>query len=72
MLAAGYDKEYLPMQGLAEFNTATAELLLGKDSQVIADKRIATVQSLSGTGSLRVGAAFIQKFLPGAKGTCSV
>jgi aspartate aminotransferase len=27
--------------------------------------RVATVQSLSGTGSLRVGAAFIQKFLPG-------
>ena len=49
MLAVGYDKEYLPMQGLAEFNTATAELLLGKDSQVITDKRIATVQSLSGT-----------------------
>ncbi|MDA9097775.1 aspartate aminotransferase [bacterium] len=67
MLAKGYDKEYLPMQGLAEFNTATAELLLGKDSEVIANKRIATVQSLSGTGSLRVGAAFIQKFLPGAK-----
>jgi hypothetical protein len=64
MLAKGYDKEYLPMQGLAEFNTATAELLLGKDSEVIANKRIATVQSLSGTGSLRVGAAFIQKFLP--------
>ena len=31
------------------------------------DEQIATVQSLSGTGSLRLGAAFIQRYLPGAK-----
>ena len=67
MLAAGHDKEYLPMQGLAEFNAATVELLLGKDSEAVRDDRVATVQSLSGTGSLRVGAAFVAKFLPGAK-----
>jgi aspartate aminotransferase len=65
MIAAGHDKEYLPMQGLAEFCGATAELLLGKGHPAIAEKRVATIQSLSGTGSLRVGAAFIAKFLPG-------
>ena len=67
MLDAGHDKEYLPMQGLAEFNAATVDLLLGKDSEAVRDGRVATVQSLSGTGSLRVGAAFVAKFLPGAK-----
>jgi len=67
MLDAGHDKEYLPMQGLAEFNAATVELLLGKDSEAVRDDRVATVQSLSGTGSLRVGAAFVAKFMPGAK-----
>ena len=65
MLEADYDKEYLPMQGLAEFNAATTELLLGADSAAVKEGRVATVQSLSGTGSLRVGAAFIAKFLPG-------
>jgi len=30
-----------------------------------AQGRVATLQSLSGTGSLRVGAEFIGKFLPG-------
>eukprot|EP00740_Mantoniella_antarctica_P012535 CAMPEP_0181376626 /NCGR_PEP_ID=MMETSP1106-20121128/17413_1 /TAXON_ID=81844 /ORGANISM="Mantoniella antarctica, Strain SL-175" /LENGTH=446 /DNA_ID=CAMNT_0023495205 /DNA_START=41 /DNA_END=1381 /DNA_ORIENTATION=+ len=65
MLEAEYDKEYLPMQGLAEFNVATTELLLGKESLAVKEGRVATVQSLSGTGSLRVGAAFIAKFLPG-------
>jgi aspartate aminotransferase len=67
MLDAGYDKEYLPMQGLAEFNAATVELLLGKESEAVKNNRVATVQSLSGTGSLRVGAAFVAKFMPGAK-----
>ena len=42
MLAAGHDKEYLPMQGLAEFNAATVELLLGKDSEAVRDDRVAT------------------------------
>lgn len=65
MLEADYDKEYLPIQGLADFNKATAELLLGAGSPIISEGRIATVQSLSGTGSLRVGAAFIQRFMPG-------
>ena len=27
--------------------------------------RVATLQALSGTGSLKIGAVFIQKFLPG-------
>lgn len=29
--------------------------------------RLATLQSLSGTGSLRLGAEFLAKFLPGTK-----
>ena len=59
------NKEYLPIEGLASFRAATAELLLGKDSSVIRDERIATVQGLSGTGSLRLGAALIAKYLKG-------
>ena len=34
---------------------------------LLLQNRIACVQSLSGTGSLRVGADFIAKFMPGAK-----
>ena len=67
MLAAGNDKEYLPIEGFAPFNTATARLLLGDDSAALKENRVATIQCLSGTGSLRIGADFIAKFLP--KGT---
>jgi aspartate/tyrosine/aromatic aminotransferase len=52
------------MQGLAEFNVATAKLLLGEGSDAVKEGRVATCQGLSGTGSLRVGIAFIGKFLP--------
>jgi len=65
MLEANDNKEYLPIQGLKEFNDATAELMLGKGHPAIVEGRVATVQSLSGTGSLRVGAAFINRFFPG-------
>lgn len=65
MLEKNLNKEYLPIQGLADFCNCTVELLLGNNSKAVQEKRVATVQSLSGTGSLRVGAAFIEKFLPG-------
>ena len=68
MLDKGENKEYLPIQGLAAFNEATTNLLLGEGSPLLANDQVATVQSLSGTGSLRVGAAFIQKFMPGVSG----
>ncbi|CAM6092669.1 unnamed protein product [Calypogeia fissa] len=67
MLEAADNKEYLPIEGLAAFNKATAELLLGADSPAIKEGRVATVQGLSGTGSLRLGAAFLQRYFPGAK-----
>ncbi|CAI5990470.1 unnamed protein product [Closterium sp. NIES-64] len=66
MLDSHENKEYLPIEGLAAFNKATVELLLGAGNQAVKDGRVATVQGLSGTGSLRLGAAFIQRYLPGA------
>lgn len=59
------DHEYLPIAGLASFTKAAAALALGNDSTHIKEKRIATVQTLSGTGALRVAADFINRFLPG-------
>ncbi|KAK8509348.1 hypothetical protein V6N12_018426 [Hibiscus sabdariffa] len=59
--------KYLPIEGLAAFNKVTAELLLGADNPVIKQQRVATVQGLSGTGSLRLAAALIERYFPGAK-----
>ncbi|XP_048133889.1 aspartate aminotransferase, chloroplastic isoform X1 [Rhodamnia argentea] len=67
MLERGENKEYLPIEGLAAFNKATAELLFGAENPVIKQQRVATVQGLSGTGSLRLAAALIERYFPGAK-----
>ncbi|VFQ73221.1 unnamed protein product [Cuscuta campestris] len=54
-------KEYLPITGLADFNKLSAKLILGADSPAIHENRVTTVQCLSGTGSLRVGAEFLSR-----------
>lgn len=66
MLAANENKEYLAIEGLPAFRAATAELLLGSASPALAAGRVATLQALSGTGSLAVGAQFLAQFMPGA------
>mmetsp|Transcript_8529 Transcript_8529/g.21831 ORF Transcript_8529/g.21831 Transcript_8529/m.21831 type:complete len:447 (-) Transcript_8529:120-1460(-) len=66
VVAQKNNKEYLPIDGFAAFNRVSAELMFGADSPLLADGKIVTLQSLSGTGSLRVGAAFINRFFPGA------
>ncbi|XP_028814126.1 aspartate aminotransferase, mitochondrial [Denticeps clupeoides] len=61
------DKEYLTIGGLAEFNKACAQLALGPDNEVLKSGRSITVQTISGTGSLRVGANFLSRFHTVAK-----
>ncbi|GBG89792.1 hypothetical protein CBR_g49643 [Chara braunii] len=53
------NKEYLPIVGLAAFNKLSRALAFGADHPAVLSNRIATVQCLSGTGSLRVGAEFM-------------
>ncbi|KAL0895363.1 hypothetical protein ABMA27_011496 [Loxostege sticticalis] len=55
--------EYLPVLGLEQFSQASVSMLLGEDSPVIAAGRAFGVQTLSGTGGLRVGAEFLNKHL---------
>ncbi|KAF5726197.1 aspartate aminotransferase cytoplasmic-like [Tripterygium wilfordii] len=55
------NKEYLPITGMPEFNKLTAKLILGVDSPAINENRVATVQCLSGSGSVRIGAEFLAK-----------
>lgn len=65
LLDKAENKEYLPIDGLPEFKTATMRLLLGEGNPAIQEGRAVAIQSLSGTGSLRVGAAFIERFMSG-------
>jgi aspartate/tyrosine/aromatic aminotransferase len=64
--------EYLPQRGDQEFAALSREILMGKNAAPILENRVATFQSLSGTGSLRIGGAFCKSFLAGKKVFCSV
>uniref|UniRef100_A0A6T6AZK7 Aspartate aminotransferase n=1 Tax=Compsopogon caeruleus TaxID=31354 RepID=A0A6T6AZK7_9RHOD len=54
--------EYLPIEGLADFRDGASRLIFGRDSELLAQGKVVTVQSLSGTGALRIGLAFLQRF----------
>ena len=54
-------KNYLTIDGIADYNERTKELLFGKDSEIIKANRARTVQSLGGTGALRIAAEFIKR-----------
>lgn len=60
LLAQEADKNYLPIDGLAAYNTETQKLLFGENSPVLAAKRAKTAQSLGGTGALRIAAEFVK------------
>ncbi|KAF4521798.1 hypothetical protein B566_EDAN011383 [Ephemera danica] len=65
--AKSLDKEYAPISGSAEFCKHSILLALGEDSEHAANGLNATVQGISGTGSLRIGGAFFEKHFPGNK-----
>ena len=61
LLAKENSKNYLGIDGIADYNQRTKALLFGADSQIIAQDRARTVQSLGGTGALRIAAEFIKR-----------
>ncbi|XP_064610274.1 aspartate aminotransferase, mitochondrial-like [Liolophura sinensis] len=64
LLDQGLDKEYAGIGGLPDFCKASAQLAFGEDSSVVTKGLNTTVQGISGTGSLRIGGAFLNKWYP--------
>ena len=64
LLAQPAAKPYLPMAGFAQYRDAVQSLVFGDDSPARAEGRIATVQTLGGSGALKVGADFIRRYFP--------
>lgn len=54
--------EYLPIAGLASFTSAAQKLILGAHSPAIAESRVCSFQTISGTGAVHLGALFLRKF----------
>ena len=66
-MAAKLNKEYAPIGGELEFCKEAAKLAFGDTSNVVTEGRNVTLQGISGTGSLMIGAEFVAKWWPGNK-----
>jgi len=55
---------YLPMEGLASYREAVQKLVFGADSEVVRQQRVATIQSIGGSGAIRVAAEFLKTYFP--------
>lgn len=66
LAAAAKPHAYLPIDGLPDYVRLVRELTFGADSPAVVQGRIATAQSLGGTGALKVGADFIATLSPGS------
>src|SRR5215475_12610295 len=66
-IEAALPRGYLPIEGIAAYDAAVQQLLLGNDSPLIAAGRVVTAQALGGTGALKIGADFLKRLNPSAK-----
>jgi len=60
-------RNYLPIDGIQAYDRAVQALVFGADAPVLKENRIVTVQSLGGTGGLKVGADFLRRLAPNAE-----
>ncbi|QIQ20392.1 amino acid aminotransferase [Zophobihabitans entericus] len=61
LLETEQSKNYLGIDGLSLFASATQELLFGLDSSIITEQRAKTAQAPGGTGALRIAADFLAR-----------
>ena len=67
LMATPKARGYLPIDGIAAYDGAVKGLVFGNDSDVVKNSRVATVQSIGGTGGLKLGADFLRRTQPNAK-----
>lgn len=60
-------RTYLSMEGFAPYREAVQKLVFGPASAALAQGRVATIQTLGGSGALSVGAAFLHDTYPNSE-----
>lgn len=66
LAAEAKPRGYLPIDGMPDYTKTTRELLFGADSPLLAEGRVATTQTIGGSGALRTGADLLRQVLPHA------
>ena len=71
LMATPTARGYLPIDGIAAYDSAVKGLVFGADSEPVKAGRVATVQAIGGTGGLKIGADFLKRLSPNATGLLS-
>lgn len=58
---------YLPMEGLSTYRDAVQRLVFGAESEAYQSKRIATIQTVGGTGALKLGGDLLHEGYPASQ-----
>ena len=66
MAQAPKPRGYLPIDGIAAYDSAVKALVFGADSEPVTSGRVVTAQGIGGTGGLKIGADFLKKLSPDA------
>ncbi|WP_341903275.1 amino acid aminotransferase [Polaromonas sp. YR568] len=67
MMESPKPRGYLPIDGIAAYDSAVKALVFGADSEPVKGGRVATAQGIGGTGGIKIGADFLKKLNPNAK-----
>ncbi|MEC5207135.1 aromatic-amino-acid transaminase [Vogesella perlucida] len=57
-------RSYQPMEGAANYRTAVQQLLWGAEHEAVQAGRIATIQTIGGSGALKIGADLLKRYFP--------
>ncbi|MEC5161918.1 MULTISPECIES: amino acid aminotransferase [unclassified Janthinobacterium] len=60
-------RPYLPMEGAPSYRKQVQRLLFGADAPALAEQRVATAQTVGGSGALKVGADFLAAYFKQAE-----
>lgn len=67
LVAEQGNRPYLPMAGIAEYRDAVQALVFGADGTALREGRVATLQTLGGSGALKVGSDFLRRYFPNSQ-----
>ncbi len=66
MLQSIGPRPYQPMEGAANYRLAVQHLLFGATHEAVISGRVATAQTIGGSGGLKVGADLLKRYFPDA------
>lgn len=57
-------RTYQPIEGATNYRRAVQQLVFGAAHEAVASNRIATIQTIGGSGALKVGSDFLKRYFP--------